>query len=179
MGSTKNPEALRRQRQNQQQRALPQIQALYDELHQRFPHTFFREPIQVSPLKKGTYQELKAVLADSPYNARVISWALNRYTRRYGYIRAVAVGKPRIDLSGNPAGVVTEDEQHEARAQITAKRRRRGKSRKVYYTAEKQTEGASLVADKAVDTAMDEEHDEEQQPVQAQRKTTKNSEDNA
>ena len=172
MGSTKNSEALRRQRQNQQQRALPQIQALYEELHQRFPHTFFREPIQVSPLKKGTYQELKAVLADSPYNARVISWALNRYTRRYGYIRAVAVGKPRIDLSGNPAGVVTEDEQQEARAQITAKRRRRGKSRKVYYTARNQTEGTSLVVDPSDGVVTDGEREEKQQAT-AQMKSTR------
>ena len=86
MDSTKNPEARRRRRRNQQQRALPQIQALYKELHQRFPQTFFHEVDKVVPLKKGMHRELSAVYADSPYTARVIRGALNRYTRRYAYL---------------------------------------------------------------------------------------------
>ena len=166
------PEAQRRKRRRQYQRALPQIEALYEELHQRFPNTFFREPVKVAPLKKGIYHDIKDAFSDSTYNTRIIDWTLNRYTRRYGYLQALAAGKPRIDLSGNPTGIVTEDEQQEAIAQLKTQRRRREKSRKVYYKAGTQDEGTSLVSGKAVDTAMNKEREEEQQAT-AQIKITK------
>ena len=83
-------EAQRRKRRRQYQRALPQIEALYEELHQRFPNTFFREPVKVAPLKKGIYHEIKDAFSDSTYNTRIIDWTLNRFTRRYSYLERVA-----------------------------------------------------------------------------------------
>ncbi len=170
------PEAQRRKRRRQYQRALPQIEALYEELHQRFPNTFFREPAKVSPLKKGIYHDIKDAFSDSTYNTRIIDWTLNRYTRRYSYLQALGAGKPRIDLSGNPTGIVTEEEQQEAIAQLKTQRRRREKSRKVYYKAGKQAEGTSLASNPS-DGAVTEDQ-AERQPTPARRKTTKNGEDN-
>ena len=68
MASKLKPDVWRRKRQNQQQRALPQIQALYKALHQRYPDTFFREPEKVSPLKKGIYHDIKDAFPTGTFN---------------------------------------------------------------------------------------------------------------
>ena len=94
----KNPEARRRIRRNQKQRAIRQIQALQGELYQRFPHAFWHEPDKVAPLKKGIYHDIRAALTEHTYNTRVIGWTLRRYTQRHAYLRALAMRKPRIDL---------------------------------------------------------------------------------
>ncbi len=177
MDSTTNPEARRRRRWNQYQRALPQIQALYDELHQRFPQTFFREADKVVPLKKGMHRELSAVYADSPYTARVIRGALNRYARRYAYLQALAAGKPRIDLAGETVDTVTEDEQQMAIVELTTTGKQRGRPRQT-DKAKVPAERASLmsstsgetVTEAQVGTGTDEQ--EKRQPTTARQKTT-------
>jgi sRNA-binding protein len=178
MAATQNPETRRRKRWNQRQRALPQIEALYEELHQRFPNTFFREPEKISPLKKGIYHDIKAAFPPGTFNTRVLDWTLHRYSYRYVYVRAVAAGKPRIDLSGNPVGVVTEDEQQQAVERLKTWRRQRRKPRQVNQTKD-QGEGKSHVADTTGERVTEEqvgtvtEDQKESQPTTAQRKSTK------
>src|SRR5712691_2056039 len=121
MGTKMTPEARRRKRL----RLLPTMHAVHEELYTTFPQAFFREPDQVQPLKKGITQDMRAVLSHSSY---VLHGAVHCYTTRPAYLRAVAEGRPRIDLSGQCAGSVSPEEQEEARARLKARKHpQRGK----------------------------------------------------
>ena len=168
--ASKKLEAQRRKRQNQQQRALPQIEALHEELYQRFPDTFFREPEKISPLKKGIYHDIKEAFPTGTFSTRVLNWTLNRYSRHDAYLRALAGGKPRIDLSGNPVDVVTEDEQQWAIERLKTWRGPRRKANQVDKT-KAQVEGTSRVSDVSGETFTEDQ--KEPQPTIAKRKTTK------
>ena len=68
VASKRTPEAERRKRQRQYQRLRPQIDALYDELHQQYPQTFFRDPEKIHPLKIGIDHDLReGVIAPCPH----------------------------------------------------------------------------------------------------------------
>ncbi len=104
------------------------------------------------------------------FNTRVLNWTLNRYSCRYAYIRALAAGKPRVDLSGNTTGVVTEDEQQQAVVRLMIMSRRHRKARKSVQ-AGTQTGGESPAPSTAGKTVTEDR--EEHQPSTARRKTTK------
>jgi ProP effector len=115
-----------RKRQRRYARLLPQIDALYDNLYQRYPQTFFRDPEQIHPLKIGIAQDLRACV-ETPW--RVLHYALRRYTTRPAYQRSLIAQKPRLDLCGQTVGTVTHDEREAAKAQLNQwKKRRRPKA---------------------------------------------------
>jgi sRNA-binding protein len=141
--TTRSPEARRRRQREQRQRLFPLVHALGEELVAKFPHTFFREPAQVQPLKKGIAQDLRAMFSCS---GQVLHGVLHFYTTRPAYLRALAAGRPRIDLSGQCAGSVSPEEQQEAMDQLKARQRpRRGK---------KPHQPATLAAEVPVDTTI-------------------------
>jgi sRNA-binding protein len=122
VGARRNSEARRRRRLRQRQRMLPHIHALRAELFDTFPQVFFREPAQVQPLKKGIAQDIRAVLSASSY---VVHGALHWYMEQTAYLRALAEGRPRIDLLGQGVGSVSPAEKEQAIAQLKARQQRR------------------------------------------------------
>ena len=61
------------------------------------------------PLKLGVHHELTGLLTAKELRA------LSFYTRRRLYLMALAAGRPRYDLGGNPCGEVTAAEQEAAK----------------------------------------------------------------
>ena len=119
----------RRKRQRQYARLRPQIDALYDDLHQRYPRTFIRDPEQMHPLKIGISHDLRACIA---VPRRVLHYVLQRYTTQPAYLRALIAQRPRLDLCGQAVGTVTDDEREAAKAHLIQweKRRRPKASRR-------------------------------------------------
>ncbi len=131
------------------------------------------------------HRELSAVYADSPYTARVIRGALNRYARRYAYLQALAAGKPRIDLAGETVDTVTEEEQQMAIVELTTTGKQRGRPRQIDKT-KVPAEGASLIPSASGETVTEvqvgavteaqsgavTDEQEKRQPTTARRKTT-------
>ena len=120
MASTSKLARERRKRQRQYARLRPQIDALYDELHQRYPQTFVRAPEKVHPLKIGISHDLRT---ETP--RRVLHYALQRYTTRPAYLRALIARKPRVDLCGQAVGTVTDEEREAAKAHLSQWEKRR------------------------------------------------------
>ena len=114
--TTKPAAAARRKRQRQYERLRPQINALYDDLHQRYPRTFVRDPEQMHPLKIGIAHDLRVCVATPP---RVLNYVLRRYTTQPAYLRALIAQKPRLDLCGQAVGTVTHDEREAAKARLS------------------------------------------------------------
>jgi sRNA-binding protein len=122
VASKRKPEAERRKRERQYHRLRPQIAALYDELHQQYPQTFFRDPETIHPLKIGIDHDLRERIA-APN--RVLHYAMQRYTRQPAYLRALIAQKPRLDLAGQAVGTVTDDERESAQQRLSWKEKQR------------------------------------------------------
>ena len=72
-----------------------------------FPQTFFVKSHQVRPLKVDIHRDLPAILPEGITPAllkRFLYW----YTRRPAYLKALAAGKTRVDLSGADAGDIDD-----------------------------------------------------------------------
>jgi sRNA-binding protein len=143
MASKRSPEAARRKRQRQYQRLQPQIAALYNEVFQRFPQTFFRAPQDVHPLKIGIFPELCARI-DAP--RQVLKHVIERYTRRRAYLQALAEGKPRLDLAGQAVETVSDSHRAQAQARLHHKTHQHSASRrpKAEHTAHEATQEPSV-----------------------------------
>jgi len=123
VASKRKPAAERRKRQRQYQRLRPQIDALYDELHQRYPQTFFRDPEKMHPLKIGIDHDLQALVATPK---RVLHYCMQRYTRQPAYLRALIAQRPRLDLAGQAVGTVTDDVRESAQVRLSWREEQRG-----------------------------------------------------
>jgi ProP effector len=77
----------------------------------RFPKTFC-EPNR--PLKIGIREDMVA----AGFEPRVASRFLYKWTHAPRYLRTLIVGAERIDLNGEPAGTVAEDEATFARERV-------------------------------------------------------------
>jgi ProP effector len=105
----------------------PAALVMIEELRQRYPKTFTHEPHDVRPLARGIRE---AIVADAPdLPASIVSQALAIYAVWLPYMRACIAGAPRIDLGGDPAGVVTEKEAMYAVQRLAARERKRGEGR--------------------------------------------------
>ncbi len=81
------------------------------------------------PLKLGVHQDLLNRGVLTPKECHVV---LPVYTGRRQYQKALAAGGPRFDLDGNPAGEVTAEQVHIAKAKLAAikqKMKRRDQSK--------------------------------------------------
>jgi ProP effector len=81
--------------------------ALIELLAERFPKSFFIYEVRRRPLKVGIFQDLLAtrILGEDELHA-----ALRFYCNNKVYRSRLVVGAVRIDLVGNPAGVVTHEQ---------------------------------------------------------------------
>ena len=72
----------------------------------RFPNTFAMFQERRKPLKLGIHHDLAAALGEVEH----LNAALAYYTRSIGYLKAQKAGAKRIDLEGNEAGSVSEEQ---------------------------------------------------------------------
>lgn len=104
--TTANKPAPRNKNRVANQAAITQIAELY-------PLTFNREAVK--PLKIGIQDDL---VADGKLAQGKIKRALASYVRSPLYYKALQAGATRIDLQGQPAGEVTEEQADHAKAML-------------------------------------------------------------
>lgn len=87
---------------------------LLDELRERYPKAFPTDPEAVMPLMLYVHK----VLIRAGYLQGAVSAALRGYVNSPAYLQALAAGKPRVNLDGEPVGFVSEAHQADAQARI-------------------------------------------------------------
>ena len=87
-------------------------------LYQNFPQSFSRSNFY--PLKVGISDDIFALSVDDKPANRWLRTALSYYTQSRYYLLAMRVDTPRLDLNGNAAGVVTQEQEDLAKAQLKA-----------------------------------------------------------
>jgi ProP effector len=102
------------------------IGALITLLAERWPKCFSVYERRRRPLKIGIHRDVIAALGDA-VTAIELSSALGVYCANASYLRSMVPGTIRIDLDGNPAGAVTEDEAVGARGRLAAYSAKRAK----------------------------------------------------
>jgi ProP effector len=85
----------------------------------KFPKAFFVYERRRRPLKLGIHLDIAAAAPEIP--AKEIRTALRIYVTNTGYLHACKAGATRIDLNGEPAGCVTDDEARNAAERRTAR----------------------------------------------------------
>lgn len=89
--------------------------AVITALAARFPKCFAVPDTRRRPLKVGIDADLLAALSGTIRRTELIR-ALAMYCSSDGYLERVLTGAWRVDLEGNPAGVVTADDERHAKA---------------------------------------------------------------
>jgi ProP effector len=84
---------------------------------QLFPRTFFTAGAERRPLKVGISHDLLA--ADTGMSKAQVRGALRFYCGSIGYLANMAEGAARVDLAGDPTGIVTADEAAHAARRLT------------------------------------------------------------
>ncbi|MFZ7136020.1 RNA chaperone ProQ [Avibacterium avium] len=83
-------------------------------LAEKFPRCFFLEG-EAKPLKVGIFQDLAEALADDEKVSKTqLRQALRLYTAGWRYLYACKEGAERVDLQGNPAGVLEKEHAEHA-----------------------------------------------------------------
>ena len=91
----------------------PSPQQLLKQWYSRYPQAFFQA--HTRPLQIGIHE---ALIAAEPWSARLIRRALACYVNLPRYMKSVRSGAQRVDIHGQPAGNVTEEEAQHAREQL-------------------------------------------------------------
>lgn len=87
-------------------------------LVERFPLCFTAEG-EARPLKIGIFQDLvERVQGEENLSKTQLRSALRLYTSSWRYLYGVKVGAERVDLDGNPCGVLEEQHVEHARKQL-------------------------------------------------------------
>lgn len=85
---------------------------------ERFPLCFTAEG-EARPLKIGIFQDLvERVQGEENLSKTQLRSALRLYTSSWRYLYGVKVGAERVDLDGNPCGVLEEQHVEHARKQL-------------------------------------------------------------
>jgi len=98
----------------------PSPQALLKEWYKRYPNTFFKA--HTHPLKVGIHKDL---IEREPWSSKLIRRALANYVNLPRYLKSVRVGVTRVDLDGQSAGDISEDDVRHAREQLDLLQKRR------------------------------------------------------
>ena len=102
------------------QRPARQPHPLLAQLAQWYPAMFGEELL---PLKRGVYEDLLAAHAELDKEA--LKLALQQHTRSGRYLAAMASGKPRHDLSGQPVEATLPEHVHHALIEVFRRRQQR------------------------------------------------------
>jgi sRNA-binding protein len=93
---------------------LKESHTILPELRERYPKAFPKNPEAVMPLQIGLHKQL----IEAGYDRRALFKAFKFYTNSRAYLAALAAGKPRVNLDGEPVGPVSEEHQQEAAAEL-------------------------------------------------------------
>jgi ProP effector len=104
------------------QRRLADALAVLDLLAQMFPKAFFVYAPRRHPLKVGIFNDIIVRLGDA-LTTRELHFALRHYVRNALYLKRMKAGTARIDLDGNPAGVVTAEQAQQAAADLVLRQK--------------------------------------------------------
>ena len=95
-------------------KATKSPETLLAELRERYPKAFPADPEAVMPLAL----RIHLTLAADGYSRQRVEKALGLYVNAPAYLAAVAAGKPRVNLDGEPAGKVSEVQRVLAEAKL-------------------------------------------------------------
>lgn len=117
-------------------------------LAEKFPLCFSVEG-EAKPLKIGLFQDLAEALRDDERVSKTqLRHALRQYTSNWRYLHGCRLGAERVDLQGNPAGVLEQEHvEHaaqqlaEAKAKFAEKRTAEKANRKKHRPRKSQTQG--------------------------------------
>jgi len=96
-----------------------EIAAVIVLLAEWFPKAFFVYERRRKPLKLRIDLDLQAIVNGAITPAELYR-TLRCYCGNEGYLRGTLKGAWRIDLAGNPAGAVTDDEEANAKQRLAA-----------------------------------------------------------
>lgn len=87
-------------------------------LAEKFPLCFSLEG-EAKPLKIGLFQDLAEALKDDEKVSKTqLRQALRQYTSNWRYLHGCRLGAERVDLNGNPAGVLEQEHADHAAQQL-------------------------------------------------------------
>ena len=84
-------------------------------LQKLFPRTFPKNPAPKRPLKIGIYADLVARKDEIALDEARLKEALSKWCRTRRYWASIIEGAPRVNLDGEPDGLVTASEAGQAR----------------------------------------------------------------
>ena len=106
-------------------------------LAEKFPLCFILEG-EAKPLKIGLFQDLAEALEDDECVSKTqLRQALRQYTSNWRYLHGCREGAVRVDLQGNPAGVLEAEHVAHAAQQLADAKARVAEKRKAEAAAKK------------------------------------------
>lgn len=106
-------------------------------LAEKFPLCFVLEG-EAKPLKIGLFQDLAEALQDDERVSKTqLRQALRQYTSNWRYLYGCREGAVRVDLQGNPAGVLDTEHVAHAAQQLAEAKARFAEKRKAEAAAKK------------------------------------------
>lgn len=106
-------------------------------LTEKFPLCFTLEG-EAKPLKIGLFQDLSEALQDDERVSKTqLRHALRQYTSNWRYLHGCREGAVRVDLQGNPAGVLDTEHVAHAAQQLAEAKARVAEKRKAEAVAKK------------------------------------------
>ncbi|QPB42322.1 RNA chaperone ProQ [Rodentibacter haemolyticus] len=106
-------------------------------LAEKFPLCFILEG-EAKPLKIGLFQDLAEALKDDERVSKTqLRHALRQYTSNWRYLHGCREGAERVDLYGNPAGVLEAEHVVHAAAQLAEAKAKFAEKRKAELAAKK------------------------------------------
>jgi len=97
---------------------LTDTKAIIAYLVEKFPLCFIAEG-EAKPLKIGLFQDLAEALKDDEHVSKTqLRQALRQYTSNWRYLHGCREGAERVDLYGNPAGVLDAEHVSHAAQQL-------------------------------------------------------------
>jgi len=127
----------------------PAVEAIWP-LQKHFPLAFPVNPAPKVPLKEGIFKDAEQHLELLGITVEQLKLGISTWCRGNRYWASMVEGAPRLDLNGQPAGVVTAGQALYAKQQAA---RQRGKGRK--DRAKAKAAAPAPVADTAVEPTAD------------------------
>ena len=116
---------------------LTDTKAIIAYLVEKFPLCFIAEG-EAKPLKIGLFQDLAEALKDDESVSKTqLRQALRQYTSNWRYLHGCREGAERVDLYGNPAGILDAEHVSHAAQQLAEAKAKFAEKRKAELAAKK------------------------------------------
>lgn len=117
-------------------------------LAEKFPLCFSIEG-EAKPLKIGLFQELAEALAeDERVSKTLLRQVLRQYTSSWRYLHCCKLGATRVDLYGQPCGVLEQEHADHAAAQLAESKARFAAKKASEKPTERKVEGKNTEQNK-------------------------------